>query len=145
MTHWSDKYLGIPFVPGGRGFDGCDCGGLVLMVLRGETGIDPLDTHSTFPRRSLATGEGKAVMAGIIEDCARDWVRLPEGAAVEPFDAVVYRWGGAACHCGIAVDGSHVLHVETHHASHIDRIKLKGYEIDGIYRHSGKVSPGDPS
>ncbi len=34
-----ERYLGIPYREGGRGWDGCDCWGLVRLILLEERGI----------------------------------------------------------------------------------------------------------
>ena len=34
------KYLRIPFKSGCRGFDGCDCGGLVWLIYKNELNIE---------------------------------------------------------------------------------------------------------
>lgn len=34
-----ERYLGIPYREGGRGWDGCDCWGLVRLILARERGI----------------------------------------------------------------------------------------------------------
>ena len=57
MYRWVNKYVGIPFKSGGRTSDGCDCYGLVRMVLKNEYSlilpmldgkyIDALDTETT--------------------------------------------------------------------------------------------------
>jgi cell wall-associated NlpC family hydrolase len=39
LTHWSAKYVGIPFADVGAGTAGCNCWGLVRMVLANECGI----------------------------------------------------------------------------------------------------------
>lgn len=38
-SKWSVKYLGIPYLQGGRTTEGCDCWGLVVIVYDEELGI----------------------------------------------------------------------------------------------------------
>lgn len=37
---WAEKYVGLPFVDGGRDWKGCDCWGLVKLILQTECGIE---------------------------------------------------------------------------------------------------------
>ena len=37
---WLNKYIGVPYVPGGRDMDGADCYGLVKMIYRDGLGLD---------------------------------------------------------------------------------------------------------
>jgi cell wall-associated NlpC family hydrolase len=53
MSSPFNKYLFIPFEPGGRDFDGCDCWGLVRLVFRCEGGIELPDWRIACTRARL--------------------------------------------------------------------------------------------
>ena len=40
MYKWVNNYIGIPFVSGGRDKTGCDCYGLVRLILQNEYNIE---------------------------------------------------------------------------------------------------------
>ena len=40
MYGWAKKYVGIPFVTSGRDMSGCDCYGLVRLILTNEYSFD---------------------------------------------------------------------------------------------------------
>lgn len=114
MTLWAAKYIGIPFVDGGRDMDGCDCWGLVRMVLRDRANID-LPSYS-----GIAAEDGRAVRDEIRRSALSDqWVEIEQSQAL-PLDVVEMRGrvdtGGltrsAVTHLGIVVDRNKLMHVE---------------------------------
>lgn len=54
LMQWHEKYIGIPFENGGRSFLGCDCGGLVLLMLKTERGIHAKDMLEVYERQEFA-------------------------------------------------------------------------------------------
>lgn len=108
MSAWTDKYIGIPFLPGGRSSGGCDCGGLVLLALREEKGILASDFNS-YGRTEFRGMGGLTKLGAGIETLMTEWLVVSEPAA---FDLVRYRYGRAPCHVGIYARPGKILHVE---------------------------------
>lgn len=109
--NWSDKYIGIPFVEGGRDFHGCDCGGLVLLVLRCEKGIIGRD-FTAYELEDFKTRRGLMTIGkGIDAVVAEEWE--PVSGEPRAFDLLRFNTGKASCHVGIYVGDGRFLHVES--------------------------------
>ena len=109
--HWTDKYIGIPFREGGRDFTGCDCGGLVVLALREECGIQALDFTEYEALDFMGMAGFEKIGAGI-ERVMGEW-----GAVEKPqaFDLARFYHGRYPCHVGLwSGKGGTFLHVEKH-------------------------------
>ena len=58
-VNWTSRYVGIPFVDGGRGIDGLDCWGLFLLVYLEQFGIE-LPSYGEISAMDLLTVEGRS-------------------------------------------------------------------------------------
>lgn len=106
-TIWAEQYLGIPYAEGGMTHEGCNCWGLVRLVLAEQAGI-AMPAYGDLPARQIGD-----VARGIIPaDVVSDWVKIAPAEA-EALDVVLMR-GVERLHCGILVDRDRILHVETH-------------------------------
>lgn len=108
MRNWTDRYIGVPFLPGGRTFSGCDCGGLVLLALREEKGIAASDFNA-YGSGEFKNMRGLGKIGEGVEGLMEEWVPVEEP---RPFDLVRYRYGRWPCHVGIYAREGKVLHVE---------------------------------
>ena len=137
LMQWHEKYIGIPFENGGRSFLGCDCGGLVLLMLKTERGIHAKDMLEVYERQELHTRDGQERLSHMIGDSLSEWVLLPKGTEPKPLDMALYRYRGADCHCAAVVDARHIIHVEETRPSRLAPHKMlgTGYQHVGIYRH----------
>lgn len=106
--NWTDKYIGIPFVPGGRTESGCDCGGLVLLALKKEKGIAAADFNS-YGRKEFGNMHGMEQLGLGIEGLMKEWILVESPL---PFDLVRYRYGRWPSHVGIYARSGKVLHVQ---------------------------------
>ena len=110
MTHWTDKYIGIPFVAGGRDANGCDCAGLVLLVLKQELGVEAIDFQN-YEKAAFRRMEGYKGLGELMEQAAAaQWTVVDKPKA---FDIVRFRYGRYPSHVGLyAGYRDYFLHVE---------------------------------
>ena len=107
---WVKKYIGIPFVSNGRTFNGCDCYGLVRLVLQNEYGItlpllsnDYSDALNVKETARLFAENLPVLTAGKLQE-AQDSFSLQRAVVA------VITENGAAAHIGIAAGGGYILH-----------------------------------
>ncbi len=138
MTNWHEKYLGVPFVDGGRSFAGCDCAGLVILIYKKELDVDINDSTLSYSAGGYHNRASRAALDGLISESLAKW-RSVEIKNIQPFDVVRYSIGGARCHCGVYVGQGLVLHVEQRRSASLARINLlQGYKLAEIVRHVSK-------
>jgi cell wall-associated NlpC family hydrolase len=126
LPTWVADYIGIPFVPHGRTREGCDCYGLLRLVLTEQFGRElPLYDDYDF--------EDKGEEARLIDE------RLPLiGAAFTHTrtvgDIVLMRERGSPSHVGIYVGDDQMLHAGgikaaclEHLTSPLIRSRIVGY------------------
>ena len=100
---WFEKYVGLPFVDGGRDWPGVDCWGLVRLAFKTEHKIE-LPTYGDIPASELIR-----IAYKVAEETAKEpWHPVDKP---QMFDmAVMYR-KHAPIHVGLMVD-HRVLHIE---------------------------------
>ena len=130
MYKWVGKYVGIPFVSNGRTMKGCDCYGLVRLVLHNEYGID-------LPELSDNYNDAQNV-----NDTARLFAEHRPVILAEKLSApqekalIVLTEHGAAAHVGIVAGNGYVLHTGFKTGSICQRESHPGIRsrIEGYYR-----------
>lgn len=131
---WLEKFIGVPFVDGGRELRGCDCWGLVMLVFA-EYGV-------SLPDYRISCFQSAAIHAQI-ERARVEWRRLPEPA--EP-SLVVFKSTnpkarqGMTDHLGVYVGGGMMLHTLIKQQAHLDRISHPFWarKIEGFYEYVGR-------
>ncbi len=129
--NWSDKYIGIPYLDRGRGFDGCDCWGLARLVYARELGI-ALPSYT----EAYSSAEEAAEVAALLDRRHDKQIWQPVENP-RPFDLILYRHGRLSTHVAIVIDDRWMLHIQSDDAAKIeDRTDPRwASRFVGVYRH----------
>lgn len=126
---WVSEYIGLPFLVRGRTREGCDCWGLVRLVLEERYGLvlplfDGYETHRDLRGLSRLADLSKALLGA-------PRIESPEEGAV-----VMMTVHSHPCHVGLCVSSEHVLHVEAGADSIWERLDSSRIapRIEGFYR-----------
>lgn len=128
--NWINRFIGIPFLPGGRSYDGVDCWGLACLIYEDVFDIKLPDMNGyeagiACPRELEIFAEAERVK----------WDEVPAGNE-QPGDVVLLRIAGCPCHVGIITSPGLMLHCEdgvgvVHEA--YDRLRWQK-RVVGFYR-----------
>jgi cell wall-associated NlpC family hydrolase len=124
--------VGLPWRDRGRGSDGLDCWGLVVVAFSAGTGIR-LPSYADDYQSAADHAETSALFA----EGVSDWVKVDTDKA-QPFDVAVFLTAGRF-HVGLMVRRGLVLHIPVRKTSVIVPLGRVTGVLDGIYRHSSKV------
>ena len=130
MYKWVSKYIGIPFLSGGRTAEGCDCYGLVRLVLRNEYGINLPELSDDY-NNALNTRETKKLFEEHRPVLTSKKLDFPEEKAV-----AVITEHGHPCHIGITAGNGYILHTGIKTGCICQRETHPGIRgrIEGYYR-----------
>jgi len=130
MYEWVKKYIGIPFASNGRSIDGCDCYGLVRLVLRNEYGVDLPELSNDYSN-ALNVSETSRLFAENLPVLTAEKTDMPEEKAV-----VVITERGVNAHIGIVAGSGYILHTGAKTGSVCQRATHPGLRgrIEGYYR-----------
>jgi len=126
---WASTYVGIPYRFAGRDRAGCDCWGLVRLVLAERFGV-VLESYA------YDSGSATALAGAVLEALPLapvDRVEVPRVG-----DLAVLRMCGQPCHIGIVVGGpgeKNLLHTLNPHDSALDYYDGSrwGLRLEGFY------------
>ena len=104
MYDWVKKYIGIPFVSNGRTMEGCDCYGLVRLVLRNEYGINLPELSDSYTDAQNIKETARLFAENIPVLAAEKLSAVREKAVV------IITEHGLAAHIGITAGGGYILH-----------------------------------
>jgi len=125
---WSNEYISIPYRPGGRDRYGCDCYGLVRLILKER--FDKL-----LPELSYDHNDNEK-LADLVDE-QKPLLQAERVDKPREGDVVVMRFCGLPTHLGIMVDEYRFIHISNvTHMSCIERIdntRVKD-RIEGFYR-----------
>lgn len=125
---WTDRYIGIPYVEGGRSMAGFDCLGLFITLYKDRFNVALPD-----PRCSPV----EAVRGRIFD---REKLKWHPVKSAQEGDALVFRCAGRPLHVGFALNTKVMLHTEASaHSSCIERFQAPRWagRLEGIYRFAG--------
>jgi lipoprotein Spr len=130
IPRWANAYVGIPFAPHGRTREGCDCWGLVRLVLADRFGVLLPEFHGY-----EGAGDRDGIPALLNEGKAM-FMPVPmhqERAG----DVVLALVNGAPMHVGVVVEPGVMLHVVKGADACIEDYRRPAWSsrIEGIYRH----------
>jgi probable lipoprotein NlpC len=137
MSHWSSRYIGLPWLAGGRSFKGSDCYGLAWLVYREELGIELRSYDDGY-----VTAEEREEIAELIAGgMARGPWREVEISDAREFDGVIIRRGGFASHIGIVVSRGLMLHVSAGQRACVERYTSGHWlpAIASVLRHESRL------
>lgn len=106
---WINRYIGIPFVSGGRTFDGADCYGLVRLVYMEELHIKLPILANEYKDAKSRKETVKVVQEQRI---APYWKSVPKGSE-KPFDVAVVNMANVPSHIGIVAYKGTILHCQS--------------------------------
>lgn len=131
-AEWVVKYLGIPWRDHGRSHTGCDCWGLVRLVLEIEA------------RRTLPSFEGLYDTADSVEELDalfdQAWPLpgiVPVTGNPQEFDILLFRVCGSSCHVAVALGDGRFLHVRPDCYPAVESLANPMWKprLMGVYRH----------
>lgn len=128
---WVNHYVGIPFADNGRTAAGCDCYGLIRLVLAEQFGID-LDAYEA---RYADTGDRAGITTVVEEREAVGWVRLYQGPYAAGMVAL-FRLQGLPVHVGVLINAVDMLHVVRGSNAVIQPMgaPIWARRLEGVYR-----------
>lgn len=130
MYGWAKKYVGIPFVTSGRDMSGCDCYGLVRMILVNEYGFDLPMLLGDYTN-ALNIAETKRLFMQNVPVLCGEKISEPEEKAV-----ALMRFGGRLCHVGLYAGDGCIIHSRHNIGVVIERLSSPALAgcVEGWYR-----------
>jgi cell wall-associated NlpC family hydrolase len=133
IPDWVDRYVNIPFQDKGRSLAGCDCYGLLALILREQFSVE-LPSYVGAYASAYEMEETASLIAGRLP--ADGWRRVTDRP--RPGDGVVLRLLNRPWHVGVMVTATDFVHVfEDQGVSAIERLDSPRWarRVVGVYRH----------
>lgn len=108
---WSNKYINIPFIDGGRSLEGADCWGLARLIYKEEFNIELPSFSGEYDINN------PKLLQEMIVQHKEGWQQLdtPEEGCI-----VVFRMFGAESHIGVAINATQFVHAREKYASAVE-------------------------
>lgn len=125
---WTDEFVGIPYVEGGRSKDGTDCLGLIVLAAESRYGVCLPD-----PRVDPKAALRRAVVASLKP-------LFDQVPVAQEGDILLFRIEGRPLHVGMALNTRLMLHAERGIGSCIEDYTRARWasRLEGIYRFAGR-------
>ena len=104
MHPWANKYVGVEFEEKGRNHVGCDCWGLMRLILKEQFDVDLPDHVDDYK-----TTQDRHAIADIVEDDLPDWIKTMRPQCG---DVVLLRCKGLPLHVGLMLNKKTMLHIQ---------------------------------
>jgi cell wall-associated NlpC family hydrolase len=139
---WAERYIGIPFVDLGRDREGCDCWGLVRLVLAEQAGVILPSLATGYVSENNAKGVSEQVETQRVSGL---WERIEAGSE-RAFDVVEMLsaargadgWVYGPLHVGVVVMSGWLLHIQRSHDTVLARYREDqsvSRRVQGFWRH----------
>lgn len=144
MYKWTQKYVGIPFKSGGRNSDGCDCYGLVRMILKNEYHYELPSLDKQY-LDALNIDATKKLFKEFLPLICCQKIDSPEEKAL-----AIIKNQGLATHVAIYAGDGNIIHTMLHTGTVIERLsnpsligRIEGwYRVSESYSTDKSVQPG---
>ena len=104
MYSWVEKYIGIPFLSGGRTESGCDCWGFIRLVFKNEYGYE-LPVISGDYTNALNVSQTKKLFCDMIPIITGEKIKEPEERAI-----AIISVRNLPCHIGLYAGDDYIIH-----------------------------------
>ena len=124
------KYLIVPFVPHGRDMNGCDCWGLVRLILKEEINISLPSFNSAY--EELNTTAAMEAIENNKSDFTQNKVELEN---IEPYDVLLFYKYSKLSHVGLSLGDNFFIHTDIGKGVCIEKLERNNLDrLEGIYR-----------
>ena len=107
IEHTLAQYIGIPFKDHGRDRNGCDCWGLVKLVLKEQMGLASPDLGEYY-----STAYDRQSVDGLLHTNSNTgWNYDVTGETRKPLDILIFTRAGVETHVGLHVSQGVMLHI----------------------------------
>ncbi len=132
IPEWMVKYIGIPYIEGGRDSKGADCYGLLRLIYQEQFGIEiPEYSHVAWVKDC-----DEKQLESDIEDRKQEWQLIDSGSE-KIGDCILLKIAGVPIHLGMVVASGVMVHCARGHDSAIERYDSNKWQkrIEGFFRH----------
>lgn len=139
-TAWAAPYIGLPFKPLGRDWEGCDCWGLFRLVYLEQFGIELPRYDEGYAGTDRADfADIKRLITGALSG-GQQWVEIPAGEE-RVGDGIALLINRKPFHVGLVVGGKRALVIEEGiEACTEEYVAMKWRNrVGGFYRWAGAL------